>query len=142
MDCLIEDCNRPRKESRTGAGKYCSMHYERRRLRGEFGGPAPEVNQGGVWKGSNGYLKFSHEGKETYVHRYEWETHRGSIPEGFHVHHIDGDRLNNSLDNLELITESDHHKYHDRELQRDSITGRILGRKEKEGLSRSTEAAR
>ena len=30
------------------------------------------------------------------------------IPEGYVVHHIDEDKLNNSIDNLEMMTRSDH----------------------------------
>ena len=53
-----------------------------------------------------------------FLHRAVWELHRGPIPEGYHVHHKDGDRENNGLDNLELKRGrqhlSDHHKGHTR----------------------------
>lgn len=35
-----------------------------------------------------------------------------SIPKGYHVHHKDFNPLNNNLDNLELLTNSDHMKLH------------------------------
>ena len=38
------------------------------------------------------------------LHRYVWEHEAGPIPPGFEVHHIDGDKANNSLDNLCLLT--------------------------------------
>lgn len=41
-----------------------------------------------------------------------YEKTYGPIPKGFHVHHIDGDHSNNSLDNLMLIKGSDHQAYH------------------------------
>lgn len=41
------------------------------------------------------------------------------------VHHIDGDRLNNSLDNLVLLTNSDHQKLHYSERERDE-NGRFV----------------
>src|SRR5262245_60918683 len=46
------------------------------------------------------------------LHRVVWEHYRGSIPEGQHVHHRDGNRANNDLSNLELIDQSAHLRYH------------------------------
>ncbi len=47
-----------------------------------------------------------------YYHHYVWEKHNGAIPEGYHIHHIDGNKLNNKIENLEIMTESKHHKHH------------------------------
>lgn len=41
------------------------------------------------------------------VHRLVWEAFNGKIPDGFHVDHIDGDRHNNKLENLQLLTKSE-----------------------------------
>ena len=41
-----------------------------------------------------------------YLHRLIWTAFRGPIPSGLEVNHKDGDRANNSLDNLELVTRS------------------------------------
>lgn len=62
----------------------------------------------------NGYLRlnFSYE-KKNYkrsLHRILYETFIGQIPEGMLVDHIDGNRLNNSLSNLRLVTQSDNMK--------------------------------
>ncbi|EOH1040497.1 HNH endonuclease signature motif containing protein [Enterobacter kobei] len=46
------------------------------------------------------------------LHRDVWEHHYGEIPEGFHVHHKDGDPLNNAVENLELLSEIDHREHH------------------------------
>lgn len=46
------------------------------------------------------------------MHRYVWQKHNGDIPAGMHVHHIDGDKSNNSIGNLELLTASDHSTHH------------------------------
>lgn len=45
-------------------------------------------------------------------HRYLWTKAHGEIPKGFHVHHKDHNTLNNTLENLELISARDHAKYH------------------------------
>lgn len=53
---------------------------------------------------------FQRKGKR--LHRTVWEYHHGEIPDGYHVHHIDGDRSNNSPGNLALIAESEHQRLH------------------------------
>lgn len=47
-----------------------------------------------------------------FLHRRIWEDARGPIPEHHHVHHRDGDRGNNALDNLELLSRSEHASWH------------------------------
>ena len=46
------------------------------------------------------------------MHRYVWRFYNGEIPEGYHVHHIDGNKGNNDIKNLELIYGSDHLSMH------------------------------
>ena len=60
-----------------------------------------------------GYYKADHEkhGGIT-MHRYVWQKHNGYIADGMHVHHIDGDKSNNRIENLELLTASDHSTHH------------------------------
>lgn len=53
---------------------------------------------------------FQRKGKR--LHRIVWEYHNGEIPKGFEVHHIDGDRANNDISNLQLLTENEHHGIH------------------------------
>ena len=42
--------------------------------------------------------------KTYYIHRFEWECVKGDIPEGFVIDHIDSDRRNNKIKNLQLLT--------------------------------------
>ena len=42
-------------------------------------------------------------GTETRVCELVWEAWKGAIPQGFRVSHIDGNKQNNRLDNLELV---------------------------------------
>lgn len=54
--------------------------------------------------------------KKKYVallaHRWVWENVNGAIPDNMDVHHIDGDPSNNSIENLKLLSRSDHRKEH------------------------------
>lgn len=46
------------------------------------------------------------------LHRAVWEFHNGNIPEGYHVHHRDGDRSNNQIENLTLLEGNKHLSQH------------------------------
>lgn len=64
----------------------------------------------------NGYRFFSKGSRgvaqRKYEHHLVWEQAFGSIPEGYEIHHKDGNKLNNSLSNLQLITRSEHARLH------------------------------
>lgn len=53
---------------------------------------------------STGYLRFGYQGKQYHVHRVVWEMHNGPIPKGMQIDHINGDRTDNNLSNLRLVT--------------------------------------
>ena len=59
-----------------------------------------------------GYYKRIEANHPKYLHRQVYEAHFGSIPEGYHVHHVDGDKGNNEIENLALLTEHDHQSEH------------------------------
>lgn len=46
------------------------------------------------------------------AHVWVWINSRGSIPKGCHIHHRDGNKSNNSIENLELMSQSEHLKLH------------------------------
>jgi len=41
-----------------------------------------------------------------------WEKHNGKIPEGYSIHHKDGNKLNNNITNLELVKALTHKRIH------------------------------
>lgn len=49
------------------------------------------------------------------LHRHVWECHNGLIPKKHHIHHINGDKSNNNLSNLQLMTLSKHLSKHGKE---------------------------
>jgi hypothetical protein len=46
------------------------------------------------------------------AHHFVWESVNGAIPEGYEIHHIDGDKHNNDIENLKLLTRAEHQKIH------------------------------
>lgn len=59
-------------------------------------------------KSSNGYMVVRGKG----LHRLVWETFNGKIKEGCEIHHIDGNKENNSLENLECKNALEHQREH------------------------------
>lgn len=53
-------------------------------------------------------------GKSIATHRYVWEQANGPIPDGWEVHHVDLDRFNNDLSNLQAMPAADHRALHAR----------------------------
>lgn len=46
--------------------------------------------------------------KRTLMHRYVWEREKGKIPSGWDIHHIDENRANNVIGNLECLPKAEH----------------------------------
>lgn len=63
-----------------------------------------------------------------WLHRDIWEHTNGPIPSGHHVHHKDGNPLNNSPDNLECITAAQHIREHADDERRAHTTRMLLER--------------
>jgi len=51
-------------------------------------------------------------GKRLRLHRYIWCKHFGEIPQNMHIHHKDENKDNNDISNLELLSNSEHTKFH------------------------------
>lgn len=65
---------------------------------------------------SDGYIRIAVGSKRHYLHRYLMEAHLGrSLAREEHVHHKDGNLENNDINNLELLTDSQHLALHYKE---------------------------
>lgn len=55
-------------------------------------------------------VKLTTQGKRDFVmeHRLVWEAVNGAVPDGYDIHHVDGDTYNNEIDNLECLSHADH----------------------------------
>lgn len=58
------------------------------------------------------YLSGVVSGRRVRLHRYVWEKYNGKIPKGYDIHHIDHNKDNNEINNLELISSRTHKKLH------------------------------
>lgn len=64
-----------------------------------------------TYDNGTGYMQVKlRKGKERYnryVHRLVWEAFKFPIPKGYEINHIDHNKKNNFLSNLELVTHSE-----------------------------------
>ncbi|MGR3315405.1 MAG: HNH endonuclease signature motif containing protein [Roseovarius indicus] len=65
------------------------------------------------WLSQDGYIHLGlDDGRIVAEHRHVWERANGPIPEGYQIHHLDSDRTNNKLRNLEALLPGDHKRAH------------------------------
>ena len=89
------------KDVRSNQCRSCQFKYNHPRETGEWGLTA------------SGYLEKQINGVKYYQHRYVMEQHLGRpLSKDEVVHHINGDRIDNRLENLELTTQHEHGKHH------------------------------
>lgn len=62
---------------------------------------------------ANGYIAIMVDRKSKYEHRHVVEQHLGRpLTRGEHVHHINGDKTDNRLENLEVLSTAEHGRAH------------------------------
>jgi hypothetical protein len=73
------------------------------------------------------------------LHRLIWEHYNGTIPKGYIIHHKNGNKLNNSIDNLQCMSQSEHCRLH-RLQESDTLSERMRKNSKKlHGWHRSEE---
>lgn len=60
----------------------------------------------------SGYIIIEVDGEEHPAHIWLWERHHGEVPQGFHIHHLNGIRTDNRIENLALLEAGEHIKLH------------------------------
>jgi len=80
--------------------------------------PVMEFNGTKYYYKPSGYFKADHKVGGAYMHRGVWEFHNGPIPAGYEIHHVDHNKANNDITNLECICGSKHASYHAKERER------------------------
>lgn len=57
----------------------------------------------------NGYLRGTRsDGARVLMHRYVWEKHNGPIPPMHDIHHLNRNKQDNRIENLELLSKAEH----------------------------------
>ena len=70
-----------------------------------------------MWKGGQtnhaaGYRMVRVDGSYVMEHRYVWERAHGPIPARWQVHHLNGVKNDNRLENIVAMSASEHHANH------------------------------
>jgi hypothetical protein len=60
----------------------------------------------------NGYLAYKINNQIYFEHHLIWELHYGPIPSGYVIHHKNGNKVDNRIENLEMMTISKHSLLH------------------------------
>ena len=95
-ECKFNDCTRASR-----ALGYCNAHYKQHRQGKELTEPRPVGGRGYIDK--SGYKKIWHNGQMVREHRLVMENYLGrELRPDENVHHINGVRSDNRIENLEL----------------------------------------
>ncbi len=109
QSCSVDGCDRKAK-----AQGYCYIHYQRWRAHGDPGSAAALRRRKGTGTiTASGYVSHNtSRNQHKFEHHRVWERANGPIPEGHVLHHVNGDRRDNRLENLQLVTRAEHVRLH------------------------------
>jgi hypothetical protein len=86
---------------------YCMLKVRKYELRKKKELPYQYFNNIKFTPQSNGYFRKS-DGDRELMHRYVWRHYNGIIPEGHDIHHINMNRADNNIKNLEMLRKDEH----------------------------------
>lgn len=74
----------------------------------------PKPKNGTIKPTLKGYIRRYHAAskRNRMDHDLVWESHHGSIPKGYQIHHINEIKTDNRIDNLELVDALTHKRLH------------------------------
>lgn len=116
IGCKVEGCT-----GEYHAIGYCKKHFQRYNRTGLVNTKRKENGNGHTDK--RGYIEHCINGKRCYEHRLVVEKEIGKeLSEGSVVHHIDGNKLNNNLNNLMIFkNKGEHARHHHEERRKNKI---------------------
>lgn len=80
-----------------------------------------EYNNHKFYPTKQGYWLGTVNKKPIRLHRYVWEQHNGKIPKGYHIHHKNGNKNDNRVENLEMLPAAAHLSAHSNEPKQKTI---------------------
>lgn len=104
--CTVAGCT----NSRGRRGRFCNRHDHQFR---KYGDPTIRlVAPAGSGYVHGGYRRVTINGRRVMEHRLIWESVHGPIPPDHDIHHKNGNRSDNSIENLECIQSPEHSHQH------------------------------
>jgi len=105
--CSVDGCSRSSRKR-----GWCEKHYDRWRFHGD-----PEFTkyrEYGTWADNgHGYLRRNIAGRSVLQHRLVMEQHLGrQLAPDEHVHHVNGMRNDNRIENLAVLSPEEHARLH------------------------------
>lgn len=59
--------------------------------------------------------KVGHFAHNHFIHRDVWQYYHGDIPDEYQIHHVDENKANNAVENLQCLTKQEHRRLHNKQ---------------------------